>query len=178
MGDELYHELSMVTESLPKSYLIKQSRAKLNATYHIERTPGIYPGASLNFTSTICDHVKELLRKTPELKGRKIQVKLSGDGARMSRTTNFMMMSLTLLQLNESVMSPKHNRTVVIINGPEKYETLKTSLFPFFNEGNQLISKGTQSIDGENVQLEFFLGGDMKFLLMIFGLSSATADYK
>ena len=64
MGNEMYHKLSMVTEGLPKSYLIKQSRARrLNATYHIERTPGIYPGASLNFTSTLCDHVKELLRK-------------------------------------------------------------------------------------------------------------------
>jgi len=114
--------------------------------------------------------VKELLRKAPELKGSKMKVKLSRDGARMSRTTNFMMMSFTLLQLNESVMSPK-------TYGPEKYETLKTSLFPFFNEVNQLISKVTLSIDGENVELEFFLGGDMKFLLMILGLSSATADY-
>ena len=63
---------------------IKQSRGKLNATYHIERTPGIYPGAGLNFTSTLftlCDHVNELLRNAPELKGRKIQGKLSGDGA-------------------------------------------------------------------------------------------------
>ena len=64
-----------------------------------------------------------------------------------------------------------------IINGPEKYETLKTSISPFFDEVNQLINKGTLFIDGENVELEFFLGGDMKFLLMILGLSSATADY-
>ncbi|KAJ7327833.1 hypothetical protein OS493_026112 [Desmophyllum pertusum] len=177
MGDDVYHELTMMAEGLPKSYLIKQSRAQFNKTYHIERTPGKYPGASINFTTTLQDHVRELLRKEPELKGSKIQVKLSGDGARMTRTTNFMMMSFTLLQLNESVMSSKHNRTVAIINGPEKYETLKTSLSPFFHEVNQLISKGTLSIDGEEVELEFFLGGDMKFLLMILGLSSATADY-
>ena len=74
-------------------------------------------------------------------------------------------------------MSPKHNRTVAIINGPEKYETLKTSLSKFFDEVNQLISTGMLAIDGEDVELEFFLGGDMKFLLMILGLSSATADY-
>ena len=177
MGDEVYHELTMFTESLPRSYLVKQSRAQLNKTYHIERTPGCHPGASLNFTSTLQDHVKELLRNAPELKEEKIQVKLSGDGARMSRTTNFMMMSFTLLQLKESVMSSKHNRTVAIINGPEKYETLKTALSPLFDEVNQLISKGTISIDGEDIQLEFFLGGDMKFLLMILGLNSASADY-
>lgn len=75
----------------------------------------------------------------------------------MSRTTNFMMMSFTLLQLNESVMSPKHNRTVAIINAPKKYETLRTSLSNFFDEVNQLISTGTIAIDGEDVELEFFL---------------------
>ena len=42
---------------------------------------------------------------------------------------------------------------------------------------NQLVSQGSISIDGVEVELEFFLGGDMKFLLMILGLSSATADY-
>ena len=177
VGDEVYHELSMIIEGLPKSYLVKQSRTNLNKTYHIERTAGEYPGASISFTSTLREHIKELLEKSPELKESTIQVKLSGDGARMSRTTNFMMMSFTLLQLNESVMSPKHNRTVAIINGPEKYATLKASLSPFFREVNELISNGSTTVDGQNVQLEFFLGGDMKFLLMIMGINSATADY-
>ena len=98
VGDEVYHELSMITEDLPKSYLVKQSRTAMNKVYHIERTPGKYSGSCLNFTSTLKDHVRELLMKAPELKEGKIQVKLSGDGARMSRTTNFMMMSFTLLQ--------------------------------------------------------------------------------
>ena len=177
MGGEVYHELSMVIDGLPKSYLTKQARINLKKTYHIERAPGIYPGAALNFTSTLQDHVKELLNKAPELKEQKIQVKLSGDGARMSRTTNFMMMSFTLLQLHENVMSPKDNRTVAIINGPEKYETLKISLSPFFEEVNNLMHKSFISIDGQDVELEFFLGGDFKFLLMILGLNSANADY-
>jgi len=38
---------------------------------------------------------------------------------------------------------------------------------------NELIDKQSISIDGK----EIFLGGDMKFLLMIMGLNSATADY-
>jgi len=62
-------------------------------------------------------------------------------------------------------MSLKHNRTIAIINVPKKYETLRTSLSIFFDEVNQLISTGTIAIDGEDVELEFFLGGDMKFLL-------------
>ena len=49
-------------------------------------------------------------------------------------------------------MSPKHNRTVALINGPEKYETLKTSLSCFLDEVNGLISKGTINVDGQDIQ--------------------------
>ena len=54
------------------------------------------------------------------------------DGAQMSRTTNFMLLSFALLQEKESVMSSKSNRAVAIVNGPEKYDTMKTSVNFFF----------------------------------------------
>ena len=177
VGDEVYHELTMHTDDLPKSYLIKQLRSNLNKTYTIERTQGKFPGAAINFTSTLKEHIKELLIEKPELKDEVIEVKLSGDGARMSRTTNFMMFSFALLQTKESILSSKSNRTIAIVNGPEKYETMKTSLSSFFEEVNGLIDQGSISIDGNDIKLNFFLGGDMKFLLMIMGLNSATADY-
>lgn len=177
VGDEVYHELSVITEGLPKSYLIKQLRGELNKTYHIERTPGPYPGARLDFKSTLTDHVRELLSMKPELRDGKIQIKISGDGAQMSRSTNFMMFSFALLQLDEGVMSSKSNRTVAIVNGPEKYETMKISLSNFFCEVNELIRQKTILIDGENIELDFFLGGDMKFLLMIMGLNGAAANH-
>ena len=176
VGDEFYHELSILSEDLPRSYLIKQKRSDLNKTYHIERTFGKFPGARINFTSTLADHVKDLLTDKPELQQEKIQVKLSGDGARMTRSTNFMMFSFALLQ-KPNVMSSKSNRTMAIVNGKEEYETLASSLKDFFQEVNLLIERGTILIDGQEVQLEFFLGGDFKFLAMIMGLNSATANY-
>ena len=74
VGDEVYHELSLITEGLPKSYVVKQSTTAINKLYHIERTPGKFSGSCLNFTSTLKDHVRELLMKAPELKEGKIQV--------------------------------------------------------------------------------------------------------
>lgn len=178
VGDEVYHELSLSSNgALPKSYLIKQLRSNLNKTYHIERIPGKYTGAKLDFTSTLSSHIKDLLISKPELKDQTIDVKLSGDGARMSRTTNFMMFSFALLQNDESVMSSKSNRTVAIVNGPEEYLTLKTSLSTIFNEINDLIEKGSLSIDGYDIKLNFFLGGDLKFLLMIMGMNAACSHY-
>lgn len=173
VGDEVYHELSVLSDDLPRSYLIKQLRSDLNKTCHIERTVQ-YPGAKVDFTSTLADHVKALLAKKPEL--QEVKVKLSGDGAQMSRTTNFMMFSFALLQ-EENVMSSKSNRTVAIINGKEDYITVKTALPSFFQEVNSLIQRGAIIIDGKEVKLEFFLGGDYKFLLMIMGLNSATANH-
>ena len=177
VGDEVFHELSISSNgSLPKSYLIKQLRSDLNKTYHIERTPGKYCGAQLDFTSTLTSHIRELLNSKPELKDHAIDIKLSGDGARMSRTTNFMMFSFTLLQNNESVMSSKSNRTVAIVNGPEKYCTMKESLSTFFEEINALKEKGTLLVDDKEIKLNFFLG-DLKFLLLIMGMNAACSNY-
>ncbi|CAB4018209.1 Hypothetical predicted protein [Paramuricea clavata] len=97
----------------------------MNKTYIVERTVGEYPGAKLDFTSTLTEHVQELLLHKPELSTSTIQVKLSGDGASMSQLMNFMIMSFSLLQWDEKVMSSK-NRTVAIVNGPEDYQTLKS----------------------------------------------------
>lgn len=86
-------------------------------------------------------------------------------------------MFFILLQFNESVMFFKYNRIVVIINGLEKYVILKVLFFYFFCEVNELISKGIIFVDGQDVELEFFLGGDVKFFLMIMGINFVIVDY-
>lgn len=55
IGDEAYHELSMLAgnENLPRSYLIKQCKNDLNRLCHISRTPGAPQGAQLDFLSEL-----------------------------------------------------------------------------------------------------------------------------
>ncbi|CAB4040848.1 unnamed protein product [Paramuricea clavata] len=147
----------------------------MNKTYHIDRTRG-YPGARLDFNSTLREHIQGLLAEQSDLSDSVVQVKLSGDGARMTRSTNFMMFSFALLQ--QDVMSSKHNKTVAIINGKEDYETLKTALPDFFEQINSLIEKGiVYLLMRRRSSWTFSLGGDYKLLLMIMGLNAATADY-
>lgn len=57
-SDELYHELSLLSDGFPKSYLIKQKRNELNKLCHIERTPGEHPGAQMSFSETLQDYIK------------------------------------------------------------------------------------------------------------------------
>ena len=101
--------------------------------------------------------MRERLTVKSELKGEKVEIKLSGDGAQMSRSTNFMMFSFSLLQFDEKVMSSKGNRTVEIVNGPEKYETLKISFCDFVADANELVRNKTISVDGQNIELDLFL---------------------
>lgn len=55
IGDEAYHELSMIdgNEELPRSYLIKQCKDELNKLCHITRTSGPAQGAQLDFLAEL-----------------------------------------------------------------------------------------------------------------------------
>ena len=55
IGDAAYHELTMCSggEDLPRSFLIKQCKDDLNKLCHITRTPGVAPGAQLDFAAEL-----------------------------------------------------------------------------------------------------------------------------
>ena len=95
----------------------------------------------------------------------------------MTRTSNFILLSFSILQTGQNVMSAKGNRTIAVVNGPEDFDTLKNSFGSIFTEINTLIAQGYLEIDGKHVETEIFLGGDYKFILMILGLKSATSNY-
>ena len=178
VSDELYHEFAIAYDDMPRSYLIKQRRSDLNKMCHIERVPGTYPGAQCSFKELLQQHVKNYLEANPEHNPKEaIKVKISMDGARMSRTTNFLITSFALLQDKEGPMSSKGNRTIAVVNGREEYDTIKDSLSNVLNEINNLVDSKFIEVDGVTCPIEIFLGGDYKILLVIMGLSCATSDY-
>lgn len=74
-------------------------------------------------------------------------------------------------------MTAKGNRILAIINGKEDYSSLKESFGSIFNEINSMISDAKITIKGHDLEKQFFLGGDYKFILIMLGLSAATANY-
>ncbi len=56
ISDEFYHDLSMLTPSLPRSYRIKRARDRINATVNLIRLPQPYSGCYRFF--------KECLKET------------------------------------------------------------------------------------------------------------------
>ena len=176
-SDELYHELTMVCDELPKSYLIKQKSSQLKKICTIEHVPGHYPGAQISFSEVLKDHIRELLQNDPSFDlNEPVKVKISGDWVTMSRSPN-LILSFCILQTGEKIMSSRGNRTIAIVNGPEKYDTLEHSFSSAINEINSVLEVGLIEVNGKTVKIEMFLGGDYKFLLMTMGLSGATFTY-
>ena len=58
VGDAFIHELSMVVEGMPRSYLIKQCRNKLNSICSVKPTPGAAPGAQLSFRDSLVNKLR------------------------------------------------------------------------------------------------------------------------
>ena len=64
VGDAFYHELSMLNEGLPRSYLIKQCRNQLNMIYTTQKTPSPIPGTQLEFEIVLRDELSKFLAKS------------------------------------------------------------------------------------------------------------------
>ena len=91
----------MVTNGLPKSYLIRQCRAELNKLCYIDTLPGKNPGAKVHSAKQLIkDHIEGYLTPTQ----KKIQMKINGDRACMTRNSNFVLLSFSILQTGEEVI--------------------------------------------------------------------------
>ncbi|CAB4001807.1 Hypothetical predicted protein [Paramuricea clavata] len=163
ISDAAYHEFSMTNnDGLPRSYLIKQCRQDLNKVYSISRTPGEWPGAQLSFKDKFNHQLSKKMEKLGDKMLTTQRVKISGDGAKMSRISNFVVPSFSLLSEGEKVMSTKGIHTVAILNGKEDYGVLQTAGKNLFKEINDLIATREINVDGKKINLEFYLGGDYK----------------
>lgn len=140
VGDLFYHELTMVLDGLPKSYLVKQRRDQLNSICHITCTPGSTEGAQMVFTDLLREWIKDHLASHPGDQGKPVKVKISRDGARMTNST-FILLSFALLQAGNDVMSSKGNHTSAVAKGKEDYQTMQTSSANVFQDINSVINK-------------------------------------
>ena len=94
----------------------------------------------------------------------------SGDGAVIFRSQH--VVNFTFTMLDES-KSPK-DHTIAILNIPEKYKDLATSLEDICLEASHL---DTIKLNRNTYKTELFTGGDTKFLLLIYILDAANAQH-
>ena len=145
--------------------------------YTTQKTPSPIPGAQLEFDIVLRDELSKFLSKPDNAGKQNARIKICGDGTKVSRIANYVCLSFSLLDDEENVLSAKGVHTVAIINASETYENIATGFADVIKDINALINIHHIDNDGKQIELEFFLGGDYKFLLLVCGLSGATSNY-
>lgn len=176
-SEAMYHELVQVAEGdrgRPKLYQVVQCKNELNKTLLVEikATPGACPGSQRSLSTCLQREVSERNLKSND----SLKVRVSVDGARVSRKSNFVIMTYGVIT-DDNVLAANGNKVLAVINGPETYSTLQESLKDLFQEMDAIQQAGHVITANGNVPVELFLGGDMKFILMVLGLSGATATH-
>jgi len=99
---------------------------------------------------------------------------VTGDGTNIRKHLHVANFGFILLEEADLAYSAAGNHCVAIIKEPEKDESLLLSFEDISKEVEALTSIEVNSIPFE---IEYFLGGDWKFLVTITGIDSATANY-
>lgn len=79
-------------------------------------------------------------------------------------------------------MSLHGQTSIAIVDAKENFVSIKESFVDFFQKINALLETKnddgyvpyTSNLTNKNYRLEFFLGGDMKFLLTVLGMNAAN----
>ena len=82
--------------------------------------------------------------------------------------------AFTLLEEGDKAYSAAGNHCIAIIKETESYNSLKLALQNIIEDVQTLTSI---TINGYSYSIEYYLGGDWKFLAMVTGIDSASSNY-
>ena len=188
ISDEAYHEISLRNSSMIRSYLVKQCRENINKTIIISQTPGPCNGAQMSLPDVLDKLIIENLsngkiNSAKDCEKPVVGIKFSADGAKVSRLSNFIVFSMAVLNCGQEVMSCNGYHTLAIVDGTENFVSIKESFRDLIRDINELLKRGENgnipftTSNGIDVNLEIFVGGDMKFLLLVCGLNAANSKH-
>ena len=102
-------------------------------------------------------------------------MKLTGDGTQIARGLSVVNVSFTVLEEGQSrACSAFGNHSIAILRVSEKYEELKAGLEDIIEEAKDLE---VLSIRDNVYSIQFFLGGDLKFLAAVCGIEAANSEH-
>ena len=175
ISDHSYHELSMLSD-LPSSSKIKKLKSELNSQYDIKKAPGntIEVQQSLKARMTLC--LKNIVDNTkPEDVPSCFRIKLTGDGTQIGRGYSVVNIAFTILEEGTKACSAQGNHSIAIFKVSESnYDALCEAMQDIITEAKEQTNI---TINGNTYNIEYYLGGDMKFLALVCGIDSATAKY-
>ena len=175
LSNEAYHELSMLSDDLPRSCQIKALANLLNSQFEIRDAPNGIIGVQQSLKDRVMLRLKHLSDKSENvLNGNKIRIKITGDNTQVARNLNVENIAFTILEEGQIACSAMGNHTVSILKIPEKFEILAAGLEDICAEARDLE---VVTVNETVYTVERFLGGDWNFLALVCGLDAANADH-
>ena len=173
-----YHEFATVCKQLPRHYKLKRRISELNELWNIQPTPNNTCGVQQSLEDRLRLHITHLHKVAPKdaqfRTQKKIRVKLSGDGTNIGKHLRVINFTFTLLDEGSKAHSSDGNHVLAILREEESYGSLQRGLEDIRNEVERLTSI---EVDGITYDLEYYLGGDWKFLAIVMGIDSARSEY-
>jgi hypothetical protein len=99
---------------------LHQCQEDINSLYNFERIPGNIPGVYVSLEIEIIRYIK--YHVNPETD--KIKIKISVDGSKVSRISNFVVLSFSVIT-DDLTLSSKDQNVCCIVNCKEEYDHLK-----------------------------------------------------
>ena len=172
ISDLAWHELSVKLKEMPNLFSLKKRTEALNGKWNIAETPGEHEGVQIKFADSLKAQVERLQKEG--FNDTTIKVKLSGDGTCIGKRLNVVNFTYTILNEGNIAMTESGNYVLAIIKTKENYDSIRVSLGDLKDEMENLKEI---TVNDKNYKIEYFLGGDWKFLVTVCGLGPANQEH-
>lgn len=169
-----YHEFTQVCKLLPRSYKIKERIAELNRKWDIKPTPSGTAGVQQSLKERLYVRVVKLIEQSPSNALFRTNKRFFWRWNEIGKKLHVVHVTSTLLDEGAAAYSSDGNHPIAIFKEPEDYESLEKCLSDILTEMSELSAI---EVNGESYEVEYFLGGDMKFLAIATGIDSASSTY-
>lgn len=159
--------MSLLTKDIPHLYKIKDVTRDLNSKFDVMPAPDGVTGVQQSLQSRLLVRLRNLMDPNET-----IQIKLSGDGTGIAKHINVINFTFTLINEGKVASTARGNHTLAILLVPERYDSLSGALVDIAEEARRLQSI---TCNGASHPIEYFLGGDMKFLSLVRGIDAVNA---
>ena len=167
------HDLAMSNKDMPSSFQLSKMVQNINKKWEISLTPG-GNGVQQSVRERIISRVAKLVDSVDIKDVLPLKSKLTGDGTYVGKRLHVVNIAFTIINEGRKAYSVEGKYPIAILKIKEDYEHLCNELRDIREE-----IENTKSITfrGVKCDIEWFLGGDWKFLAMACGIGSATSDY-
>ena len=133
VSDEAYHELAQHVPEMPQKYNVVACRNELDSKIEMNRTPGLLPGSFVSLESELLKFIQGCCESNTPLPD-KLKIKISGDGAKASRISNFIVISFSMVFDENFSQSHLNQNVLAIVNCDETIQILRKALVLYWQK--------------------------------------------